>query len=300
MKKILCVCFMLFSLSVIIAACKSNTHQESDGIEKVESDINEEISVQFLPISFEEALARSSQVFLGKVTSKHVDGANSYVIMIVEKAFYGIEEGVEVKVSLDARVADLRMYLTAGEEETLLVLLQKNVSVLEDEDHYIPSYYCFIPIMHLEAARFAGGMFGSMFSLAERDQILDACEKYAGSEGKTYYGREFIRSSHLHAIIEGSENIVCVKICSELLPGGASDRKTLRCEVTKSLKGGLEEGKVFSITLRNDWGLEIGGEYIIAVEFYENSEILGDYYGLTSKTSFWSLDREQAIMEWIH
>ncbi len=99
--------------------------------------------------------------------------------------------------------------------------------------------------------------------------------------------------------MEGSENIVCVKIRSLLLTGGASDRRTVLCEAKKSLKGDLEEGKVFSVTLRNDWGLEIGEEYISALEFYENAEILGDYYGLTSKTAFWGLDQEQAISEWI-
>lgn len=293
MKKHLC--FLL--ITILAGSCISCGPKDEPKNPEAAESRNESIAgeftaeVEWLPATLEEVLANATGVCIGKFLFSEEAGSVRHFVFSVEKAYWGEFPDGTATVEIDPAYPELQTYAGLAENERVLLVLERQVSVLNSEDIVLPFYHSFLPLDRLEDARMADG---ALENLTETG-LLTLCEEYAGKNGIRCYGHDYIRSGDAAEIVAASPVIVRVRIGGTAVSSEAADRKTVTATVLETLKG-QPTPQFIVITLLNEWGLESGQEYILAVEFYEDT-VIGSFYGLTSKAAYWSADRADEILE---
>lgn len=260
------------------------------------------IYASVIPMTFEEYVANASNIVRAKYLGARVEGNLAYLSF---EPLSQIEGQIEEETFNVVRRLDTVYYSTTGEyrytgdysryvvgEEYLLVL-EKHVSVYYDCDRYYVLGDIFIPKTLDAGATMLGYEELAQFVTAEENitstysEICDYIEEIAKENpGKS----EYVESTDLQDIVEGSTYIFKVKV--EKYEGGAESNNTERfyCTVSEQLKGIPDGDRVLIIFVADT--VEIGSEYIVLLDKVDETAI---FYVLSSKNSVYPVSDTESI-----
>jgi hypothetical protein len=150
-------------------------------------------------------------------------------------------------------------------------------------------------------------MGGEPLSLRSDTKRMDLNSRSLSKEAITSYileltkdnptGREFIKSTQLEDIINGSPNVLVVEINAPLnLSSGTDWSSSVNYNVStvRTLKGDAEVGFKFTMSFFADTVKE-GEQHIVAVELFDDN--IHDWFDFTSRNSLFGMEQLDEIMK---